>query len=87
MPFESRYQALAIEARNIWLSWNKAIEESSPDDLPLGLTPEDKLLYTCGCYFLAEPQMFLDFEAKSLETMEKMSPELRKMQFVKVWEL
>lgn len=78
------YQDLAIEARNYWLSWNKAITEAGPKDLPEGLTPEDKLFYNCGCYFLAEGPELRDYYADSLTTMEATAPEFRKMQFVKV---
>ncbi|KND91998.1 L-pipecolate oxidase [Tolypocladium ophioglossoides CBS 100239] len=77
------YQALAIEARDVWLSWNKRIAESGPSDLPAGLTPEDKLLDMCGCYFLAAGPTLRGSYAESLDTMERTAPEFRKMQFVK----
>jgi hypothetical protein len=82
--FAFRYQKLAIEARDIWLSWNKEISESSPADLPAGLSPEDKLLHICGSYFLAEGMKLNDFYSDSLAMMEKTAPDFRKMQFVKV---
>ncbi|KAI8654068.1 DAO domain-containing protein [Fusarium sp. Ph1] len=77
------YQDLAIEARDFWLSWNKAITEANVSDLPKGLTPEDKLFYICGSYFLAEGPELRDYYADSLKTMEKTAPEFRRMQFVK----
>ncbi|KAJ3456574.1 hypothetical protein MRS44_016597 [Fusarium solani] len=77
------YQDLAIEARDFWLSWNKAITEANVSDLPEGLTPEDKLFYICGSYFLAEGPELRDYYADSLKTMEKTAPEFRRMQFVK----
>ncbi|KAM6510820.1 hypothetical protein FSOLCH5_011265 [Fusarium solani] len=77
------YQDLAIEARDFWLSWNKAITETKVSDLPEGLTPEDKLFYICGSYFLAEGPELRDYYADSLKTMEKTAPEFRRMQFVK----
>ncbi|KAJ4186392.1 hypothetical protein NW755_007687 [Fusarium falciforme] len=77
------YQDLAIEARDFWLSWNKAIAEANASDLPEGLTPEDKLFYICGSYFLAEGPELRDYYADSLKTMEKTAPEFRRMQFVK----
>ncbi|KAH7131605.1 FAD dependent oxidoreductase [Dactylonectria estremocensis] len=77
------YQDLAIEARDFWLSWNKAIADAGPTELPEGLTPEDKLLYTCGSYFLAEGPELRDYYADSLKTMERTAPEFRNMQFVK----
>ncbi|KAL2673904.1 hypothetical protein Neosp_012348 [[Neocosmospora] mangrovei] len=77
------YQDLAIEARDFWLSWNKAITEANISDLPGSLTPEDKLFYICGSYFLAEGPELRDYYADSLKTMEKTAPEFRKMQFVK----
>jgi uncharacterized membrane protein len=83
-PLMSSYQRLAIEARDIWLSWNKEIESSSPSDLPAGLTPKDKLLHICGSYFLAEGAKLQNFYAESLDTMKKTAPDFRKMQFVKV---
>lgn len=42
MPFSS--QDLALEARDIWLEWNRSIRESDPANLPKPLTPEDELL-------------------------------------------
>ncbi|KAF4461055.1 sarcosine oxidase [Fusarium albosuccineum] len=77
------YQDLAIQARDLWLSWNKTIAESSSSELPEGLNPEDKLFYICGSYFLAEGPDLRDYYAESLDTMEKTAPEFRKMQFVK----
>lgn len=79
------YQELAIEAREIWLSWNKAIASSDPSSLPDGLTPEDTLIQICGCYFLAEGPTLNSFYKQSLDTMEKTAPDFRKMQFVKVY--
>lgn len=48
------------------------------------MTPEDKLFYICGSYFLAEGPELRDYYADSLKTMKKTAPEFRKMQFVKV---
>lgn len=81
------YQDLAIEARNIWVSWNKKIAQTSPSHLPEGVAPDDKLLYECGSYFIAEGSDLQEFYRESLETMGKTAPEFRKMQFVKVWPL
>ncbi|KAJ5102233.1 hypothetical protein NUU61_004455 [Penicillium alfredii] len=80
---EHEYQALAIEARDTWLAWNEAIAQSPSADLPAGLTPDDKLLYHCGSYFLAEGGKLRDFYEKSLQTMQDTAPENRKMQFVR----
>ncbi|KFX99697.1 hypothetical protein V490_01708 [Pseudogymnoascus sp. VKM F-3557] len=77
------YQNLAIEARDIWLSWNKEIAESATANLPPGLNPCDKLLHICGSYFVAEGRKLHDFYAECLDTMEKTAPEMRQMQFVK----
>lgn len=79
------YQDLAIEARDIWLSWNNKVAESSPSQLPGGLSPDDKLLHECGSFFLAEGAELQDFYRESLDTMEKTAPEFRNMQFVRVW--
>jgi sarcosine oxidase/L-pipecolate oxidase len=78
------YQDLAIEARDSWVAWNKAIAEAGASDLPKGLTPEDKVFHNCGTYFLAEGAEMRDYYADSLDNMAKTAPEFRKMQFVKV---
>lgn len=68
----------------MWLSWNQAIQSARPSNLPAGLTPEDQLLYICGCYFAAEGPTLRDYYEDSLLTMEKTAPDFRKMQFIKV---
>lgn len=68
----------------MWLSWNRRIAGSAPSELPKGLSPEDKLLYTCGSYFVAAGSELNQFYKESLETMERTAPEFRKMQFLKV---
>ncbi|KAJ0330534.1 hypothetical protein COL922a_012432 [Colletotrichum nupharicola] len=78
-----RYQNLALEAKDMWLSWNKAVAETASSDLPAGLSPEDKLLHLCGAYFLAEGSDMRDYYAESLELMSKTAPDHRKMLFVK----
>ncbi|KAJ5155578.1 hypothetical protein N7492_008381 [Penicillium capsulatum] len=78
-----QYQSLAIEARDIWLSWNESIKNARPSELPAGLTPEDQLLYICGCYFLAEGPTLRDYYADSLQSMGKSAPEFREKQFIK----
>ncbi|KAH6974176.1 FAD dependent oxidoreductase [Ilyonectria sp. MPI-CAGE-AT-0026] len=75
------YQSLAIEARDVWLTWDKAIKESDPSQLPPGLTPEDKLFYVCGCYFFGEGRNMHGDNAESLKTMARTAPEFRNMQF------
>ncbi|KPM45240.1 hypothetical protein AK830_g1280 [Neonectria ditissima] len=77
------YQSLAVEARDMWLAWDKAIAESAPSKLPPGLTSDDKLLHVCGCYFIGEGRELQGYNAECLETMAKTAPEFRKMQFVK----
>lgn len=81
------YQDLAIEARDIWLSWNEHIANASPSQLPAGLAPDDKLLFVCGSYFLAEGSELRDFYRDSLDTMERTAPDFRKKQFVRVLRL
>ncbi|KAJ5157919.1 uncharacterized protein N7482_009019 [Penicillium canariense] len=78
-----QYQTLAIESRDMWLEWNKAIRESAPSELPAGLSPEDQLLWICGVWFLAEGHELRDFYAESLETMRKTAPAFRDAQFVR----
>lgn len=68
----------------MWLDWDKTIQESSPSQLPLGLTPEDKLLHVSGCYFIGEGRELRGEHLTSLETMAKLAPDFRTMQFVKV---
>lgn len=68
----------------MWLAWNKAIKESTPSELPPGLSPEDQLLYVCGCYFIGQGRELQGENAASLDTMAKTAPDFRKMQFVKV---
>ncbi|KAM0324311.1 hypothetical protein ACHAQA_008088 [Verticillium albo-atrum] len=77
------YQDLAIEARDIWLSWNKRIASSSQSELPKGLSPEDTLLLECGNYFIGGGPELTPFYQESLQAMERTAPEMRRMQFVK----
>ncbi|ORY56985.1 FAD dependent oxidoreductase [Pseudomassariella vexata] len=77
------YQSLAIEARDMWLAWDKTIKEVNPASLPQGLTPEDKLFYVCGCYFMGEGLTLEGENKDSLDTMTKTAPDFRKMLFVK----
>lgn len=67
----------------MWLSWNQAIRESLPVDLPQGLTPEDKLLELCGVYFLSAGTELDAFHRESLDAIDKAHPESRKLHFVK----
>ena len=78
------YQNLAIEARDIWYSWNKEIADSNPSDLPSGIEQDDKLLLNCGCYYIADGETMRDYYADSLSSIGRTAPELRKNQFVKV---
>ncbi|KAF3002357.1 hypothetical protein E8E14_007986 [Neopestalotiopsis sp. 37M] len=77
------YQNLAIEARDMWLDWNKQIKDSRPDQLPGGLTPDDELLLITGSCFLSEGERLHEYYETSLSTMERTAPEFRRMQFVK----
>ncbi len=84
MNSSSSYQALALEAREIWLAWNQSIKESVASDLPNGLTPEDKLLDLCGNYFLGHGRDLAGFYADSLDMMKKGAASSRDRQFIKV---
>lgn len=76
---------MAIEARGEWLSWNDAISKSKPSDLPATISPEDRLLDICGVYHLAEGKSKkLPLYTENLASMEKGSPHLRELQFIKV---
>jgi sarcosine oxidase / L-pipecolate oxidase len=77
------YQDMAIEARNMWMSWNNAIASSDASALPPGLEPDDKLLHECGCYYVGDGQDMKDYYAESLRSIERTAPHLRKKQFIK----
>lgn len=77
-------QDLALEARDIWLEWNRAIKDSHPSDLPRPLTPEDELLTVCGLYHLADGPDMIRRYVENLNIMEKTAPSFRDLQFIKV---
>ncbi|ETS84237.1 hypothetical protein PFICI_02262 [Pestalotiopsis fici W106-1] len=77
------YQNLAIEARDMWLDWNKQIKNSCPDQLPDGINTQDELLLITGSCFLSEGERLHEYYEASLCTMERTAPEFRRMQFVK----
>ncbi|CAP98823.1 Pc22g15350 [Penicillium rubens Wisconsin 54-1255] len=76
-------QDLALEARDIWLEWNRAIKESHPSDLPRPLTPEDELLTLCGVYHLADGPTMIPRYVENLRVMEDTAPSFRNLQFIK----
>lgn len=77
-------QDLALEARDIWLEWNRTIKESLPSDLPRPLTPEDELLTLCGVYHLADGPDLVGRYVENLRAMEESAPSFRNLQFIKV---
>lgn len=77
-------QDLALEARDIWLEWNRAIKESHPSDLPEPLTPEDELLKLCGVYHLADGPDMIGRYVENLRVMGETAPSFRDLQLVKV---
>lgn len=77
-------QDLALEARDIWLEWNRSIKESLPSDLPRPLTPEDELLTLCGVYHLADGPDLVGRYVENLRAMEESAPSFRNLQFIKV---
>lgn len=77
-------QDLALEARDIWLEWNKAIKNSDPSELPDPLTPEDELLTLCGVFHLADGPKLIDLYSENLRVMGETAPSFRDLQFVKV---
>lgn len=77
-------QDLALEAREIWLEWNKTIKESRPEDLPQPLTPEDELLKLCGVYHMADGPELIPRYVENLQAMEQTAPSFRNLQFIKV---
>lgn len=80
----SHNQDLALEARDVWLEWNRAIEQSRPSDLPFPLTPEDELLTLCGVYHMADGPDMIPRYVENLNVMEKTAPTFRNLQFIKV---
>lgn len=77
-------QNLALEARDIWLEWNRSIKESCVSDLPHPLTPEDELLTLCGVYHLADGPSMIERYVENLRVMEDTAPTFRDLQFIKV---
>ncbi|KAF9877051.1 hypothetical protein CkaCkLH20_05317 [Colletotrichum karsti] len=77
------YQDLAIEVREMWLSWNRRIAGSAQSELPSGLCPEDVLLHECGNYFVSAGSELAQFYRDSLDTMERTASEFRRMQFIR----
>jgi hypothetical protein len=77
-------QDLALEARDIWLEWNRSIKESCVSDLPHPLTPEDELLSLCGVYHLADGPNMIERYVENLRVMEDTAPTFRDLQFIKV---
>lgn len=77
-------QDLALEARDIWLEWNRSIKESCVSDLPHPLTPEDELLTLCGVYHLADGSNMIERYVENLRVMEDTAPTFRELQFIKV---
>ena len=75
---------MAIEARNMWLEWNKQVASTPQSQLPAGLSQDDELLLECGNYFIAEGSELRQFYAESLASMERTAPDFRKTQFVRV---
>ncbi|KAJ5369570.1 hypothetical protein N7509_014182 [Penicillium cosmopolitanum] len=80
---KSHSQDLALEARDIWLEWNKAIKNSDPSELPDPLTPEDELLTLCGVFHLADGPKLIDLYSENLRVMGETAPSFRDLQFVK----
>ncbi|OQD74928.1 hypothetical protein PENDEC_c009G00674 [Penicillium decumbens] len=76
-------QDLALEARDIWLEWNRAIKEARPSDLPQPLTPEDELLKICGVFHMADGPEMIDLYKRNLRVMEETAPSFRNLQFIK----
>lgn len=77
-------QDLALEARDIWLEWNRSIKESLQSDLPRPLTPQDELLTLCGVYHLADGSDLVGRYVENLHAMEESAPSFRNLQFIKV---
>lgn len=77
-------QDLALEARDIWLEWNRAIKETPASDLPTPLSPEDELLTLCGVYHMADGPEMIDRYVENLRVMADTAPSFRDLQFIKV---
>ncbi|KAJ5111990.1 hypothetical protein N7532_000035 [Penicillium argentinense] len=80
---QTHSQDLALEAKEIWLQWNKEIRNSRTCDLPQPLKPEDELLLNCGLFHLADGPEMIDRYVENLRVMEETAPSFRDLQFVK----
>lgn len=75
---EIDYQRLALEAGEIWKTWNEDL--ASSNDLPSGLKPSDKLWYSTGMLRMSDTKEYGEFELRTLENMKKEG--LRELQFM-----
>lgn len=63
----NRYEKLAFRALPVWQEWNATIKNSSPEELPTGITPDDDLLVQCGVMRLGEGKELDDYHAQCLQ--------------------
>ncbi|OXG43667.1 hypothetical protein J010_06495 [Cryptococcus neoformans] len=61
------YEKLAFRALPVWQEWNATIKNSSPEELPTGITPDDDLLVQCGVMRLGEGKELDDYHAQCLQ--------------------
>lgn len=72
-----------MECRDVWLEWNKQIQETPAEKLPIPLTPEDKLFDACGLFHLGDGEQLLPRYQEYLDVMQEIRPSIRERQFIK----
>ena len=77
---EIDYQRFAWGAIQIWNVWNKQISSSSPQHLPHGLRPSDKVWDNCGFLRMSTDGELSPFEQSTLRNITREG--LRSTQFV-----
>ncbi|KAF2798717.1 FAD dependent oxidoreductase [Melanomma pulvis-pyrius CBS 109.77] len=63
------YQELTFEAIEAWKAWNS--ELATGNDLPLGMSKDDKVFYNCGNLSMTDGNVLPAFELATIKTMEE----------------
>ncbi|KAH7125763.1 putative sarcosine oxidase [Dendryphion nanum] len=66
---QSEYQELTFEAISAWKTWNDELERG--EDLPPGLSAEDRVFINCGNLSLTDGDMLPEFEKATIRSMEE----------------
>ncbi|KAK4496048.1 hypothetical protein PRZ48_013317 [Zasmidium cellare] len=81
---QQHYQDLAIEARDMWMSWNDQIANTNEADLAKPLMPRDRLLEECGVFYLSSGEDKLDTHSQqSLNTLAQTAASIRRQIYPK----